>query len=190
VSRWRKVAIAAAVVGAALLPAALYDWGDWFPFERTARALFNGWDMWSTAAVRPFQKPMPQVPSGAVPFGGTPGFAEAETELGRLAPAERARLAALSYRRYCHHCHGLNGDGRIIVGESFDPRVPDLRAPAVQARTDQDLFEPVRHGGKVMIPLADTLTPLETLLAVRHVRELAAAPSRPFLPAQSTRPAE
>jgi hypothetical protein len=125
-----------------------------------------------------------------VPFGGVPGFGQATEALGRLAPAERAARAAVTYRRYCHHCHGPHGDGRIIVGESFAPRLPDLRAAAVQTQPDRALYDRVRQGSALMIPLDDTVTPLETLLAIEHVRNLGAAPSEPFFPAQSTRPAE
>lgn len=164
------------------------DWGDWFPFERTARTLFNGWDMWDTAAVSPHQVPMPAVPPGTVPFGGLQGYTQARAELERMGAAARRAKAALAYRRYCHHCHGANGDGRIIVGESFTPAPPDLRAPDVQQLADDDLHGIVMEGGGKMIPLRGTLTPLEAQLAISHMRTLASAPSRPFLPPRDEAP--
>jgi mono/diheme cytochrome c family protein len=182
--------VAVALGGAALLPVVLYDEGDWFPFERTLRVLFNGWDMWETAAVQPHEAPMPAVPSGTVPFGGRPGLREAQAELAAMGLPARTARADLAYRRFCQHCHGPNGDGRIIVGESFDPRLPDLRSPAVQMQSDAQLYERVRHGGKVMIPLEDTVTPPDTLLAITKVRTLAGAPSHPSFEARSTRPLE
>lgn len=100
----------------------------------------------------------------------------------------RARRAAETYRRYCHHCHGQNGDGRIIVGESFSPALPDLRAPASQSRPEGQLYRQVMRGGRIMIPLDDTLTPLDALLALEHVRTLAQAPSRPFFAPRSEEP--
>jgi mono/diheme cytochrome c family protein len=190
VKRSTLALVAVALGGATLLPVALYDKGDWFPFERTLRALFNGWDMWETASVRPYEAPMPEVPSGTVPFGGRPGLSEAQAELAATQPSARAAQADVAYRRFCHHCHGPNGDGRIIVGESFDSRLPDLRSPAVQTQSDAQLYERVRQGGKVMIPLEDTLTPADTLLTIHQVRALAGAPSHPFFEARSTRPLE
>ena len=173
---------------AAALALVACDRGDWFPFERTFRALFNGWDMWSTAAVSPHGQPMPPVPEGAVPVGGLRRYEAARAGLDALPAAEKAAGGALAWRRYCHHCHGPNGDARIIVGESFSPAIPDLRLPAAQGRTDREIYDQVQRGGAVMIPLDDTVTPLETLLAIRHLRSLASAPSKPFFPPQSAVP--
>jgi hypothetical protein len=179
---------------------------DWFPPERWMRAAFNGWDMWAGTAVRPYETPMPAVPEGTVPFQGTAsavnGFGTYEQALavfealptgrdrwGDLAET-RALLGAQAYARYCDHCHGPNGDGRVIVGESFSPRLPDLRNPVVQQKDDATLWARVRTGGGNMIPLADTLTPLDTLLAVHHVRSLAGAPSVPFIAPKDVEPLE
>ena len=50
--------------------------------------------------------------------------------------------------RYCHHCHGQNGDGRIIVGESLETKPADLRSFKVQAQTDEALFDHLQEGGE------------------------------------------
>jgi len=179
---------------------------DWFPPERWMRAAFNGWDMWATEAVRPYETPMPPVPEGTVPFGGTAdaanGFGSWEQALAlfEALPADHERwgdlaatrdvLGTQAYARHCDHCHGPNGDGRVIVGESFSPRIPDLGAPAVQEKDDATLWARVRAGGGNMIPLADTLTPLDTLLAIHHVRSLAGAPGVPFFAPKDTEPLE
>ncbi len=180
---------------------------DWFPPERWMRAAFNGWDMWAGAAVQTHETPRPAVPAGTVPFQGTASAAngfgtyeDARAAFDALPPADRDRwgdlaearalLGAQAYARYCDHCHGPHGDGRTIVGESFSPRLPDLRDPAIGARDDATLYESVRGGGRLMIPLADTLSPLDTLLAIHHLRGLAGAPSVPFFAPKDTEPLE
>ena len=164
------------------------DYGDWFPFERTFRALFNGWDMWDTAAVSPHKQPMPPVPGGVVPVGGLGRYGEARVTFDAMPAAEKHAKGALAWRRFCHHCHGSNGDARTIVGESFTPAIPDLRRQSTQDFSDRDIYDVVMDGVGAMLPLDDTLTPLETLLATHHLRSLAAAPSKPFFAPQSTVP--
>jgi len=168
-------------------------WHDAFgPAERLARTLFNGWDMWQTPAVRPYEDPMPGIPAGAVQARPAAGplatFETARHAFDALDGATRTTGGAQAYRRFCHHCHGESGDGRIIVGESFDVAPRDLRSDDVQDLDDEDVFEVVRDGSGAMLALHDTLTPLEVLLAIRHMRGLKGAPSRPFYPPQATIP--
>jgi hypothetical protein len=173
----------------ALLPMLGCSRGDYLgPAERTARALGNGWDMWSTASVQPHELPMPGTVAGTVPINGKPGYAAALQQLQQMPPSERTARAALVYRRYCYHCHGASGDGRIIVGESFDLPPTDLRSPVVQAKSDEQHYERVANGSPVMIPLRDTVAPVEILLAIAHARTLANAPSQPYFPPQSAEP--
>ena len=107
--------------------------------------------------------------------------------VARQRPAEAEKTA---YDRYCRHCHGDNGDGRIIVGESLNPAPRDLRSAAVQGRSEAALFDSVANGTQFMIPLARSLDPVEIVLALRHVKTLANAPSRPFYTPKYTRPLE
>jgi mono/diheme cytochrome c family protein len=158
------------------------------PLERGTRAAVGGWDMWSTPSVRPYETPMPPTVAGTVPTAGTPGYAPARAKVAALSVADRARLARMSYRRYCAHCHGAAGDGRSIVGESFDPAPPDLRAAAVQGIADEDLFDLVTGGSGKMPPLAAIATPEEAVLALDQVKRLAHAPSRPYFTPKYTAP--
>lgn len=173
---------------AAALVLGACDAGDWFPFERTSRALFNGWDMWETAAVSPHERPMPPVPGGVVPVGGLHRFDEARARLDAMPAAEKDAGGALSWRRYCHHCHGKNGDGRTIVGESFSPAIPDLRQQSTQDFSDRDIYDIIMGGVGAMVPLDDTVTLLEALFAIHHMRSLKDAPSKPFFAPQSSVP--
>ena len=165
------------------------DKGDYFPPERALRAAFNGWDMWDTDAVSPYQAPMPAKPAGAiaVDYDKDP-CATARAKVEAMPAPARKLAASTAYRRYCSHCHGEHGDNRTIVGESFSPRLPDLRLPGTQAKADRDLYETLMHGTLRMVPLDDTLTPVEAVLTIDHVRTLAGAPSKPLFAPKSVRP--
>jgi mono/diheme cytochrome c family protein len=158
------------------------------PFERGARAALNGWDMWDTPAVRPYEEPMPATPEGAVQTEDRFSFERGEADLEAVPADKRRERGALTYRRYCYHCHGPNGDGRIIVGESHELKPTDLRSETVQAKTDQALFTHLKEGGKLMLPLAATLSPLEMLLVIGHVRTLKDRPSEPYYKPKFTEP--
>jgi hypothetical protein len=173
--------LAAVLLALAALAGAACDRGDYAGgVERVARDALNGWDMWETPAVQPHEQPLVLPVHGTVPVGGTVGFEQAQAQLAALDPAAREERSALVYRRFCHHCHGPNGDGRIIVGESFGVKPPDLRSAEIQARSDRELYDHVTHGSDVIIPLAPVVTPVDRLLAIDHVRSLKDAPSEPF----------
>jgi len=177
------------MTAAAAILAASCDRGDYLgPVERTVRTIVGGWDMWSTDAVRPYERPMPAVPEGSVPMTGGGGYEEALRQLKAYDEKTLAAKSGLVYHRFCYHCHGSSGDGRTIVGESFSPALPDLRSPALQTRGDREIYDQIADGSLRMIPLADTLTPLEILLAIRHVRTLASAPSVPYFTPKFTQP--
>jgi hypothetical protein len=184
----KRMLIGLALLGLLLLPAAFTERGDWLgPVERAARAALHGWDMWATEAVRPYEPPMPQVPDGAVPITGRWGYDQAAAAIERIPAERRAALGERSYARFCRQCHGPNGDGRAIVGESFDVALPDLRADAVRAKGERALYASVAYGTRNMLPLRDTVDPAELLLCVRHLDTLAHAPSEPyFVPQHAT----
>jgi Cytochrome C oxidase, cbb3-type, subunit III len=157
------------------------DKGDYLgPVERSARALFNGWDMWSGKNVRPYEPPMLQHENGTVPISGVLTFDHAQTQIAAMVPADRKIRERLVYRRYCHHCHGPGGDGRIIVGESFDVKIPDLRSDAIQSKTDREIYTFLQAGSKNMISLTPTMSPADSLLAISHIKRLGSAPSSPY----------
>jgi cytochrome c553 len=144
--------------------------------------------MWETDAVQPHEKPMPLPVHGTHPVNGAPGFEEAKLQLAEMKPALREQRADLVYRRFCHHCHGPNGDGRSIVGESFGVKPPDLRSPEIQARSERYLFDHLSYGSDVLIPLAPIMTPVDRLLAIERMRALAGAPSVPLYERRNVEP--
>jgi hypothetical protein len=182
-------AVAATLALLAALSLTACDKGDYLGgAERATREAVNGWDMWATDAVQPHEKPMPLPVHGTVPRTGAPSFDEARQQLAAMVPAARQQRAELVYRRFCHHCHGPNGDSRSIVGESFGVRPPDLRAPEIQARSDRYLFDHLSNGTDVLIPLAPIMTPLDRLLAIDRLRSLAGAPSEPLFERRNVEP--
>lgn len=158
------------------------------PFERGARAALNGFDMWATESVRPYEDPMPQRPEGSVQTEDLYSMEKGLTDLRKLSKSDRLKKSGLSYRRYCYHCHGPNGDGRIIVGESHEFNPADLRSVHTQAMTDEAIFSHVENGGELMLPLAATLSPVEIMLVIDHIRTLKDNPSTPHFKAQFTEP--
>ncbi len=158
------------------------------PFERGARAALNGWDMWDGDAVRPYEAPMPAMPEGVVPVEDRFSLEKGKSDLKNVPADQRADKGALTYRRYCQHCHGPNGDGRIIVGESHEFKPTDLRSRKVQSKSETALFEHLQNGGKLMLPLAATLSPVEMLLVIGHIRTLKERPSKPHFKPQFTDP--
>ncbi len=163
--------------------------GDWLgPVERGLRGALNGWDMWDGDAVRPYEDPMPKTVKGTVPTTGRVSFEKSAAAFNAMPSIKRKERAALTYRRYCHHCHGPNGDGRIIVGESLELAPTDLRSDDVQSQSDEELFEHLQTGGGLMLPFAATLSPLEMLLSIEYMRTLKDRPSKPYFQPKYTEP--
>ncbi len=161
------------------------------PVERGIRAGLGTWDIWETASVSPYQTPLAGVPDGVVPVGGRMDtYERARATVDGMPSDVRSQRAAQVYRRFCHHCHGTNGDNRIIVGESFNFALPDLRSDRVQGLTDDQIFESLTNGTEKMIPLAATLSAVDRLLAIVHLRTLKGRPSEPFFKPRWVEPAE
>jgi len=161
------------------------------PVERGIRAGLGTWDMWETAMISPYQMPLASVPADTVPLGGRRDtYEQARTVVDAMPAEERTRRASVVYRRFCHHCHGPNGDNRIIVGESFGFALPDLRQDKVQGLTDDQIFESLTRGTEKMIPLAATLSAVDRVLALTHLRSLKGRPSEPFFKPRWVEPAE
>lgn len=184
-----KVLIAVVVIAALAATVSTCDRGDYLgPLERGARAAIGAWDFWATEHVRPYETPMPRTPAGTVPVSGRATYERALAEVGALPEQARPELADRAYGRFCQHCHGPSGDNRTIVGESFGERLPDMRSPRVQDKSDQELYYAVRRGSHVMIPLATVVSPRDTLLAIHKIRTLVGAASRPYFSPKFTEP--
>jgi len=186
----RKYVITGGIIILSLLATGCGSY-DWFgPLERGARTIFNGWDMWDTPAVRPYEDPMPPVPDGSVAANAKADYETAWKQFSTNNSQYQAERGALAYRRFCHHCHGKNGDGRIIVGESFSVRPTDLRDPNVQAISTEDIYEIVSTGTGAMLGLSASMSPVDILFSIHHMRSLKGAPSTPYFAPRNTKPLE
>jgi hypothetical protein len=158
------------------------------PVERGIRAALGAWDMWQSPAETPYERPVRQMPKHSVPMAQAPGYRDARDQVDRLHPRDRESQSKLAYRRFCHHCHGSHGDSRTIVAESFDFNLPVLRDAEIQKQTDEELFQALGEGVSRMIPLASSLSAVELLLAIEHMRKLKDCESKAVYPPQWTRP--
>ncbi len=182
----KTVAALTAIVAIAILLTGCTD-SDWFgPGERWLRARVNGWDMWATPSVRPYEDPMPPTVEGTVPTVERFGYNVAHREVRAMPQEKRQARAALAYRRNCHHCHGPNGDGRIIVGESLEIKPADLRSDKVQSMHPKAIYEHIESGGDLMVPFRATMSPRDILLTVGYIRILKDKPSAPYYPKEGT----
>lgn len=124
----------------------------------------------------------PRLPPAGVLAVDAPAVAERPAALNRLTnprPASAAVLAegAALYRIYCAVCHGADGGGDTLLAEHL-PRLPDLRAPAAQRRTDGRLYAVIRRGGFRMPAYGDALGAGERWAVVHHLRTLAGGDGR------------
>ena len=172
-SNGQKALLVLAALGLLLASPLLFiDEGDWLgPAERGIRAALNGWDMWDTPAVRPYQEPMPARVPGTVSISGKRGFGQALAGLQGVDAQALAEGGKLAYERFCDHCHGPRGDARVVVGESFDVYIVDLPT-ATPDMEDEDIYDIVMNGSGAMLALGETVSPTDALRIVRYLRTL------------------
>ncbi|GJL70342.1 MAG: hypothetical protein NPIRA06_29770 [Nitrospirales bacterium] len=60
--------------------------------------------------------------------------------------SEALREARHHFADHCATCHANDGSGKSHMGPNFYPPVPDLRAPAIQAMADGELFYVIHYG--------------------------------------------
>jgi mono/diheme cytochrome c family protein len=107
--------------------------------------------MRETPGVKPHEDPLLVLEKGIVPIHGgdaanrlTPA-ADLASPLDMKASVTVARGKDL-YHAYCAQCHGINYDGNGTVGQSFQPLPANLRSPAVQVKTEGELFKTISFG--------------------------------------------
>jgi mono/diheme cytochrome c family protein len=106
--------------------------------------------MQETPAVRPHEEPLLVMGDGRVPFGGGEAIFRATygDEIRSPLPLKDPEIVAEGERQYglfCAQCHGKRHDGYGTVGQSFAPRIPDLRSDIVQRMNDGDLFQYISY---------------------------------------------
>ena len=142
--------------------------------------------MWETPAVRPHEKPIPEMATAIVPFhGGEHLFRSADPLTLKAAfvlddPAVIAQ-GRQGYQYYCVQCHGKDHDGLGTVGQSFAPLPGDLRSDRVQSKAPGALFHEISYG----IPdgrqpaLATTIAVDQRWQIIGYIRSLGVRRSNP-----------
>ncbi len=95
--------------------------------------------------------------------------------LNSVLPAQADEMQGQSARtlfdRYCQDCHGLQRDGKGALRPYLEQAPADLTSHATQAKTDQELFLSIKHGGGVeMHGWADTFSDEQILGLVQYLR--------------------
>lgn len=98
-----------------------------------------------------------------------------------LARADADRGQQL-YNVYCTQCHGVNADGKGINAAHMSVQPRDhTDAKEMSARTDEELFKVIKHGGKsinksVLMPIwGGNLSDDDIRALVTHLRKLCCA---------------
>lgn len=98
--------------------------------------------------------------------------------LSGLAHAEADRGKQL-YDVYCTQCHGVNADGKGINAAHMSVQPRDhTDTKEMSARTDEELFKVIKHGGKsinksVLMPIwGGNLNDDDINALVAHLRKL------------------
>ncbi len=99
--------------------------------------------------------------------------------LGWAWQAQAGEKPADLYKTYCWQCHGMkgNGNGINVRDMSVQPR-DHTDAKEMSARSDEDLFKAIKHGGQsinksvLMPPWEGVLSDDEIHGLVRYLREL------------------
>ncbi len=62
------------------------------------------------------------------------------------APMQAEDEAAAQFKASCANCHNINGDGQTAAGQKM--KMPDLRSPAIQGLSDEQLFQTIAYGAQ------------------------------------------
>jgi len=83
------------------------------------------------------------------------------------------------YEIYCTQCHGINGDGKGVNAATMSVAPRDhTDTKEMSARTDEELFKVIKHGGKainksILMPVwGGNLSDEDINALVSHLRKL------------------
>jgi mono/diheme cytochrome c family protein len=71
-----------------------------------------------------------------------------------LLPAADAKAGQAVYDKSCKSCHGPDGAPNPAVAKMMKVEMEDLKAPAVQSKSDADLKKVITEGQGKMKPLS------------------------------------
>lgn len=73
---------------------------------------------------------------------------KAQKQMTNPVPVSEEVLAEarVHFADHCATCHGNDGSGSTLIGQSFYPRTPDLTKPETQSFSDGELFYIIHNG--------------------------------------------
>ncbi|MGD9851676.1 MAG: cytochrome c [Nitrospirales bacterium] len=87
------------------------------------------------------------------------------------AEPSQIHIGSSLFQQYCFDCHGQKKDGMGSLRHLLEQEPANLNAQATQAKTDQELFSIIKHGGGVeMHGWADTLTDTQIRSLMSYLR--------------------
>lgn len=119
------------------------------------------------------QPPLATPTSRPAPADRYVSFRQAAEQIAKLPPVEQQQRATVLYQRYCQNCHGPVGERQAAAGKTFDLKALEARSRSAGPHADEQLFDLVSNGSGAMLALEGTMTPVERVLVIRHLRELA-----------------
>jgi len=135
--------------------------------------------MRETPGVKPHEAPLLILEPGIVPIHGGDATYRLTPAIDLVSPLNRQASTTIArgknlYAVYCAQCHGINLDGNGTVGQSFQPLPANLRSPAVQAKTEGELFKSVSFGipGGRQPALDTTISPDDRWYIIAFVQSL------------------
>jgi cytochrome c6 len=114
------------------------------------------------------------------PFGGTYRNEQINDLIGYLRELSKEQIAAartpdpetgqILFEQICAKCHGADGSNTTSAGRAV--RAKDLRSPAVQTRTDVELYKQISEGTTNMPPFRGNYKKAEINDLVSYLRKL------------------
>lgn len=91
--------------------------------------------------------------------------------VGSRAFSARAAEGAQVFKAKCAMCHGSDASGNTPMGQRM--KIRDLRSPAVQKQTDEELTAIITNGKPPMPAYGKSLTPGDIHDIVAYLRSIA-----------------
>jgi len=137
--------------------------------------------MMNQVSVKPYDRPMPDMPAGVVPTTGRLATLTQRESQAKVNPVQRTPAVVsngkIFYGYYCLMCHGENGDGNGPVGEAYVPKPTDLTSPAVTRLTDGQLYSRMLHGTGHDPVMSQTVLPEHRWPLVHYLRTMSLLPA-------------
>ena len=152
---WRAIVMIGLLVG--LGAGAFFGTG---PLMRTAWEDHVLLQLRDQSSFKPQESPVLDVPAHSVPVARS------------NSPAPSVETGRRLFQLKCVFCHGEAGQGDGPVGKKFVVKVGDLGSAPVQTQSDDQLFQTISQGKRVMRTFGNELDEAEIRSLVQFLRTL------------------